>query len=99
MNFNSNFVDECFDCVKEIETEATILDKLSTSFHLTGNDNMSDKLYRQSERLKKIADRVKTICADKINRDYQEVQNAAGNMLKACLAGAELSKKDLTIKD
>ena len=87
---NNNFVNDCFNCAKEIESNASILDVLAKSFHLTGNDKVAEKLYRRVDSLNEQAEKIRKICSDKTSKDLKDIEESTGNMIRAVLAVSEI---------
>ncbi len=83
------FFDDCFEVAKQIEDETYHLNRLSEAFAETGNQHVSSNLYRRVEKLCLIAEKIRKICREKVDADWNDAKEASGNMLKAALAVAD----------
>jgi len=71
-----------------------VLDKLGSSFGVTGNHYMEDTLTIISTQLMDIVDDINTVVGDEVDRELKIAQENSANILKACLDTSEIKDND-----
>ncbi len=70
------------------------ISQLSHAFARTGNTAVGDELFELAQAVRQEAKVSSDLTGDKVHGDYRDAMQGTANMLKACLAGAEMGKSE-----
>lgn len=91
-------IDRVHRANQDVENVGILLENLSIAFYDTGNTRMYRKLAKYSEVLDKASENIESGISEKIHADYDQAQQASGNILSACLAVNEVNRAKKVIK-
>ena len=90
----SDLLDDTHDISEEMNYIAGELQHLSWAFGATGNKVVEEKLDYMAERLKDHSVKLRKAVSDSIHKGFLQAQQSSINVLNACIAGAELEKRN-----
>lgn len=90
----SYMMDELDDCSDQLRGVEYVLRDLARAAGTLGLTHLSKDLSVAHAQLNEVAERLRQVAGQVIADDFCKAQESSANILKACLAGVELAKRD-----
>ena len=93
MKTTHTWLDGMHDHSAMLDSLASQISELGRAFMRTGNENVGGELFEIAQGVRDQSKQVRDLTANKVNGDYREAVQSTANVMKACLAGAEVGKR------
>jgi len=90
----SNWLDTLYKCQEKLLQMSGRLELYSTSFYITGNYEMGERMNNMSLELEKLTDQIEKATGEVVTENLNRAKENSTNVLKACLAGIEVATKE-----